>query len=158
MSILPKEFVEAKDDSEARLIFMLNSSLLSYLISGLSIIGGMFGLPCSFSHNHSYCSSEFVLRAFGTVSPLGYLIIGMIFGLFGYFLYLLAVSAGQTFCSYVRAGFDLYRFDLLKKFNLNIPKTIENERDLWSKVNELLTAGDDLGIVPQKIKYATNKK
>jgi hypothetical protein len=156
-SILPKEFLQEKDDSEARLIFMLNSSLLAYGISGLSMLGGLFGVTCIKYSELSFCSSEFTKHAFSTISPIGYVVISALFALLGYYLYLLAVSAGETFTLYVRTSFDLYRFSLLKKLNLELPNDIEKEKIVWEKVNELLMAGDDLGISPLIIKYETKK-
>jgi len=157
-SILPKEFLEEKDDSEARLIFMLNSSLLAYLIAVPSIMGGLFGAICPHFRSWNYCSTAYYKQAYSTILPINFLIIGILFGVFGYLLYHLAVSAGETFSSYVRTGFDLYRFDLLKKLNFEIPATIEKERVIWNKVNELFTAGDDLGLSPLKIEYKHQKE
>lgn len=152
-SILPREFLEEKDDSEARLIFMLNSSLLAYLLSVLSMLGGLLGVTCPHLRSWNYCLTEYYKQAYSTILPVSFLVIGIIFGISGYFLYSLAVSAGETFSSYVRTGFDLYRFDLLRKLNFEIPGNIEKERKLWDKVNELFIAGDDLGLSPLKIVY-----
>jgi hypothetical protein len=158
VNILPRDFLDAKDDNESRLIFMLNSSLLAYALSTFSLIGGLVGTPCLASNTTQYCSNVYIVQAFNTISPIGFILIGVLFGFLGYFFYTLAVSAGQNFSLSVRAGFDLYRFDLLRSLNLEIPKSIEEEKATWTVINELIRAGDDLGLKPLEIFYQEPSK
>jgi hypothetical protein len=131
VNVLPKEFVGEKDDAEAQLIFLLNSSLLSFLIGFVALIVGI----ASKSVNYRY------------------LTIGILFLIFGYFIYRLTLSAGETFILYVRAAFDLYRFELLKQLKIDLPKSRQEEKDLWGKISELLAVGDELGLLPISMEY-----
>ena len=135
VNVLPKEFVGEKDDAEAQLIFLLNSSLLSYVIGLIAIIIGIAFKPV----NHQY------------------LIIGTLFLFFGYFIYRLTLSAGETFILYVRAAFDLYRFELLKQLRIDLPKSRKEEQDIWGKISELLAVGDDLGLAPISVEYCDDQ-
>ena len=52
--------------------------------------------------------------------------------------YRAAVAAAQVFGDLVRAAFDLYRRDLLKKLGFAPPRRPEDERELWTAVQQQL--------------------
>jgi len=55
---------------------------------------------------------------------------------------LVAVEAARSFGAVFRTCFDLFRFDLLKKLSIPIPKNLEEERTAWSSLNQVLSYGD----------------
>jgi hypothetical protein len=155
LKVLPIKFQEDKDDDEAKLIFMLNSSLLSFFFGVISLLASLIGLFLkSFLKYELYGLYENFAPGYFHVSPSGYLIIGFLFIMLGYFTYRLAVEAGENFAISVRNSYDLYRFKLLKQLNLSIPQNLEQERKIWPKVSEFLATGDMLGLKPLKIDFS----
>jgi hypothetical protein len=154
LRVLPREFREDKDDNEAKLIFTLNSSLLSFILGGMLLLASFTGfLLGTFPKYISIDIYSLFIPGYLHVNSVSYLVISFIFILLGYFLYRLAVEAGENFALSVRIGFDLYRFKLLEQLNLPIPETIEQERKTWLNISEYLASGGDLGFVPISLRY-----
>jgi hypothetical protein len=76
----------------------------------------------------------------------------------GYILYCVSIPIAQSFGSLIRTSYDLYRFELLRKLNHRLPKTIAEEKGFWQKITEYMIAGDRLGFETPNITYSIRKK
>ena len=56
----------------------------------------------------------------------------------GWVGYWLALSAAAGFGTYVKSAFDLYRSELAKQLNLDLPRSAEAERELWQNVSRMM--------------------
>lgn len=111
MGVIPAEYIEYLDRSKAPLYFAVNSFYLS-----LSILV-------------EYGIFSFIARTLPQWW-LPVIFIGLVI-----FLYHMALSAARQWGSNIKAVYDLYRFDLLKKMGILIPETWEGERECWKRVN-----------------------
>ena len=82
-----------------------------------------------------------------------YLLIALLWFIFGYFLYILSVPVAKTLGLLIRSSFDLYRFDLLKQLNHPIPKSLKQERKAWQKLSDFFVTGGSLGVLPLEFDY-----
>lgn len=136
--LLPSEISNALEENNNNLLFLLNSSLLSYL-SGFIFIG--FG------------SYSIIANGLLSKSQNESLIIGIIWLALGYLLYLLSIPVAKTLGLLIRSSFDLYRFDLLKQLNLPIPRTLSEEQRIWLKLSDFIVTGGALGNKPLEFAY-----
>jgi hypothetical protein len=47
------------------------------------------------------------------------------------------LSVVQQYGSYVRSAFDLYRYELAEQLGLEIPRSAEAERDMWTTISRM---------------------
>ncbi len=73
--------------------------------------------------------------------------IGLLFLALGYILYYMSVIAANAYARLIRTGFDLYRFELLSKFRLELPDNLDDEMDQWRAISQFLISAKDLGEV-----------
>ena len=162
--VMPKHFKDLMEEKNNQLIFLLNSSLLSYLISFISFAVAILGLPCQIFVGAYICASvssasPFYLRGFLQVAPSEYLLVGILFAFIGYFVYWLSLPTAEAFGLLVRSGFDLYRFDLLHQMNYKLPKNSEEEKNLWRGISEYMISGNKLQLrEPDPIEYSVRKE
>jgi hypothetical protein len=57
---------------------------------------------------------------------------------FAYVAYVSALPAAVEYGNRLRAGFDLYRLDLLERLKLKPPRTLSEEEELWTALDNLL--------------------
>jgi hypothetical protein len=62
--------------------------------------------------------------------------------LLAYCAYLISIPAAVALSSALRAGCDLYRRDLLVALGVDLPETIGEERNIWSRLSQLVAYGD----------------
>jgi hypothetical protein len=110
-------------------------------------------------------TGNLIERGFSILSPSEYFLIGSIFLLAGYALYHISVNVAEEFGAFIRTGFDLYRFDLLKVLNQPIPPNLLSERSLWEAISEFFVASDFLNVKqftykfnPDLLKQKTQKE
>lgn len=146
-AILPSQFTADLEEKDNQLVFLLNSSLLSYIIGLTSLLLSFFGvIYFSLFTDHPDKAKSLIERGFSILSPNEYLLIGIIFILTGYAIYHVSVNAAEEFGAFIRTGFDLYRFDLLKILNQPIPPNLSSERSLWGAISEFFVASDFLNV------------
>jgi len=159
INVIPDSFKGVMEEKNNQMIFLLNSSLLSYIISGFGFIAGIVNLPCQLFWDSSLCYGFGNLQSslFGNqrvyVSAVEYLATGIIFLILGYIIYRLSLPAAEGFGLIVRSGFDLYRFELLRQMNYPVPAAIDEEKTQWKRISEYMAAGDKLALEPMKINY-----
>ena len=78
----------------------------------------------------------------------------MLFIVAGYIAYRLSIPIVVNFGLLIRTSYDLYRFELLRKLNHPIPKSIQEEKNFWEKISEYMIAGDRLGFQPVEFSYS----
>ena len=162
LQLLPKELKEQIEEEFNKLTFTINSSLLSYSIGILSLSVGIIRLPCQIWRSITFCSQDkhlnFFERGFNNIAPSEYLIIGLLFLVVGYIAYCASIPVAQSFGSLIRTSYDLYRFELLRKLNHRLPKSIVEEKGFWQKLTEYMIAGDKLGFETPNIVYSLRKE
>ena len=53
-----------------------------------------------------------------------------------FFAYRMAISSARKWGLAVKSVFDLYRYDLLEKLDIDIPKTLDEEKEIWRELNQ----------------------
>ena len=155
--VLPIQFKEILEEKSEHIIFLLNSSLMSYVIGFVAFLIGILGVPCELIKGAIICESifegqsKFFASGLLRLSSINYLIFGLFFLVAGYIIYRLALPAAEAFGLLIRSAFDLYRFDLLRQMNYPIPGTLEYEKDIWRKLSEYLIA--DTKITSRKMGF-----
>lgn len=162
LQLLPKDLKDQLEEKNNQMVFILNSSFLAYLLGTLSVLAGSVRLLCDFFGFFSIRSApmpaNFFDRGFVNISPIEYVYIGTFFLAVGYIVYSLSIPIIENFGLLVRASYDLYRFELLRKLNHPIPPSIQVEKNFWKKISEYMIAGDNLALVPLEINYSVRKE
>jgi hypothetical protein len=124
--VIPDSYAAKIEEQNNALAFLLNSSLISVLIS-LEMLVLPFVSPTG-------------------AGELGWCIgIALLCGLLFYVFYHGATSIAVTYGHYIRTCFDLFRLDLLKELHIDPPTELggEEEKALWRSVHEFLILGQD---------------
>lgn len=124
VAVIEASYAAQIDDSKTSLIFLLNLSFLSGLLSIFLLLVGLVHLPVNFM-------TVVILPALG-------------FALAAYWFYFISIRQASKWGNLVKGAFDLYRFDLLKKLGYTqMPKTKRQERDLWRKITLQIIYSDE---------------
>jgi hypothetical protein len=148
--VLPSQFVANLEEKNNHLLFLLNSSLLAYINAGICMSAGIAGLiyqsltGIGFS-SIPFAERNFFVRGFNFITPSEYILVGFLLACFAYVLYSVAVNAAEDYSLFVRAGFDLYRMDLLKKLRQPLPQELNDEKRTWTVLTEYFIAANRLG-------------
>lgn len=156
--VMPSHFIRNLEEKNNHLVFLLNSSLLIYAIAVISLSSGLMGLACrvSLPQNLSLVTKICGLfaRGYKWISPHEYLIIATILIFVAYWIYRIGVNAAEDFGQFIRTGFDLYRFNLLKEMHQKLPEDLADEKSIWGVLTEYLIAGNRLGMKETNLKYS----
>jgi hypothetical protein len=149
LQALPKQLIDQVEEKNNQMLFLLNSSLLSYINGGIAFLIGLIGLPCQIFPSWSICHPRqmpcnYFESSFEKISPSEYLVISIAFFVVGYVIYRLALPVTEAFGLLVRSGFDLYRFDMLRQLNIEVPPHLVDEMQIWEKISEYMSAGNRL--------------
>ena len=161
LQVLPKQLIDQIEEKNNQMIFLLNSSLLAYFNGCLALIVGSIRLPCQIWSGWSVCHTgalpqNFFERGFEHLSPTEFLLVGLAFIVGGYVIYRLALPVTEAVGLLMRSGFDLYRFDMLRQLNIEVPPSLEEELNKWEIISEYFNAGNRLSRDPDrpyKIEY-----
>lgn len=163
--IFPSSFLKNLEEKHNYLMFLLNSSFLSFIYGTICIIIGVIRLPCLFIYqlacHYPGSTPSIFSKGFNLISPLNYVLIGIFLFASAYILYRVSVNAAEDYCFIVCAGFDLYRYDLLQSLGV-IPKDIKSEmlsdeRIFWQKICEFLIGGPNFGFEEIDFEIWNNK-
>jgi hypothetical protein len=118
---LPSYVSDALDGAQARLLGLLNLSLICALLAveGVLVLGVVAGRP---------------------TAAIGWVIVGVAMA---WFCYHAAVNQATELVSQTRVAINLYRYEILKQMGRPIPDTPAAERALWHTLTEEL-----LGLAP----------
>ncbi len=115
-NLFPERFIETIAEAKSSLDFML---LISALSSIFALVSGVYLV---------------------IVKASGWLFLLCFWG--GLFLawlaYRSALGSALLYAQQIKAGFDLYRNELLKEMRLELPKTPLEEIELWNKIHQFL--------------------
>lgn len=115
-NLLPERFIQTIAEAKGSLDFMLVVSALS----------GIFGL---------------VIGVYLViVQASGWLFLTYFWGglFLAWFAYRSALGSALLYAQQIKAGFDLYRNELLKQMRLELPKTPSEEIELWGKIHQFI--------------------
>lgn len=156
--LFPKEFTEQWENSLINYGFLLNSSLLSFVISGICLVLYLIRLPCTLTLNYAnqlliqypsfFCPTHstpnFFQAAYSSNNEFFYLSFFIVFLLIGYFIYRLSVTAAEQYSNITRSGYDLYRFSLLDSCCKERPEDQFDEKNEFFELTKYIMAGDEL--------------
>lgn len=75
----------------------------------------------------------------------------------GLIFYAAAVRSASGFTSLVRTAFDLYRWNLADAFQVERPKNIKEERNVWDNISQLVVVGDPAAILTYRAEAPPSK-
>jgi len=160
--VIPDSYYEKVEQSNNGLAFLINCSILSLL----------FGFLCMLASGYQYLVWQLALQDKTEVLyfvRINYpsrvyceriYIYGVIFVVmlvFSFVFYKGSFPIVMQYGNMIRSSFDLFRFQLLKQLNLDLPKDLDQERDLWSKISEFIAIGEHRGTLSFEYQIATDK-
>ena len=160
---LPLNLANSLEEKNNNLLFLLNSSLLSYLMGLVAFtnwgVCKIFQSCSSTLFTPTFIKSQGILSSFiKGLSENQFLVLGLIWILIGYALYILSIPVAKTIGLLIRSCYDMYRFDLLKQLNYSIPQTLAQERKIWQKISDFIVTGGRLGTIPMDFEYELRKE
>lgn len=127
VDVISEKYAAALDDAKAKFDFTLNmTTLLALFAISLLVAGLLYPIPP-------------VGKSFwgGWVLPI-VVSLGLV-----PLAYQQAVGRARAWGDLIRAAFDLYRLDLLKKLGYTqVPRDVYEERKLWSNISKRMLFGD----------------
>lgn len=121
-----KDYAAAIDDTKSSFDFMINSSVLSTVLSFVILVTGL-SYPSSMGSQADW---------------LWWLVEVAAFLALAYLLYRGSISRASAWGSMVKGAFDLYRWDLLKQLGYErAPKTVPEEHTFWDTVSRQIIYG-----------------
>jgi hypothetical protein len=84
----------------------------------------------------------FILLALNGFSLVMFLVVSFIGPVIAYVLYMLVGTNYLAFADLVRSGVDLYRFDLLTSLHVRLPQSLDEEKELWQKIQRIASFGE----------------
>ena len=147
-SLLPPKFLGDMEEKNNHLMFLINSTFMLYIAGALCIVTSVVGNIIMACKGANFCdlinSLDLVQKGFSATSPLMYGLFSIVLFGFGYVLYRIAVNAAYDFGLFFKTGFDLYRLELIKQLNHQLPKNLEEERNLWLDISKFFNTGEQL--------------
>ena len=117
--VIPKEYSDIIADEKINIDFLINLSLLS----------GIFAMEMLIKFIYNYEELRFLLLTI------------LSFTLF-YIFYRVSTINVVAMGELIKSCFDLFRYDILNKMNIDIPDKIEEERFLWYRLSNYITSGE----------------
>jgi len=138
--VIPDRYMGIIDNTYDRCSFLLNLSILSMIFSALCVLA--IGIQAVRQPESSLIFSS-VYWPYLAAIPLSILV--------AWLFYQAALYTVSAYGSMIRASYDLFRNDLVKALNLELPEDSIEELDLWSKISEFFNFGRQYG--PLYFKY-----
>jgi hypothetical protein len=114
LAVIPKDYLELIDAARAQVDFWVNLGVVFILLQ-----------------------IEYIGLAFVTGNPLQWWVV-LLFIVLGTIAPLRATSSAREWGDFVKSAFDVYRFNLLESLGMDIPKTREEEKVLWTKYSQAI--------------------
>lgn len=119
LPVLPEKHATVIGHEKTNFDFLINLSLLSIVLAG-----EMLG---TFAYNSWEPAFAFY---------------GVGFAVLSYMLYRAATMNIIAMGELINSAFDLFRHDILRKMQLRVPATIEEERELWFRLSNYIASGE----------------
>jgi hypothetical protein len=145
--IIPKDAMEKIDQANNQCLFLLNSALLATMFSFLSGLAGLYIAYILQAPNYQWGLLSFMKTELNHENVGIYVVLAILSGMVAWFFYEASLLNVSQFGSMIRTAYDLYRFDLLEKLNLPLPKDLNSEKDIWQQISEFFVGGDAFGKV-----------
>jgi len=164
--VLPVNFRGQLEEKNNQMIFLLNSSLMSYIIGTVSFLVGFLRIFFYFTLGFAYLGARLLgitkiasdlnalLQSIAIATSIEYLFVGILMLVLGYIFYSFVLPVAEGFGTLVRTAYDLYRFDLLRQLNQEIPSNDEEEGILWHRLSQLFIAGRNYTVKPLQFSYS----
>lgn len=158
--VIPKEFKERIEDGNDQLNLVISSAYFSLLLGFISIIGltSKYLIYLSEYSGGRYLPLLVGAKVLFPYTQGFYLVTGTALFAVTYLIYRVSLTVAVDYVRLLKTAFDFYRFELLQKLNLTIPKTRQEEISLWKKISHFYISGDNLGKVPIDFEYAIDTK
>lgn len=114
LAVIPKDYLDLIDAARAQVDFWVNLGVVFILLQ-----------------------IEYVVLAFITGTPLQWWVV-LLFIALGTLAPLRATSAAREWGDFVKSAFDVYRFNLLESLGIDLPKSREEERKVWTKYSQAI--------------------
>ncbi len=134
--VIPAEYRQSIDAVRNELSFLVNMSILSFTFSILCVLAIFYTM----SKTNVGLGGSAVFLGF-LLKSLPYLIALVAGLLISVFFYNASLFSVGSFGLMIRSSFDLFRLDLLKKMELELPKNSIEEFETWYSLNELIVLG-----------------
>jgi hypothetical protein len=152
VEVIPVEYKLSIDSVRNELSFLVNMSILSSIFFFLCVIAIFISL---FNFTVTSSGPVVFIEAFSKTAT--YLLAAALGFLSADLFYKASILSVSSFGLMIRSSCDLFRKDLLKKFELNRPRDSVEEFDTWQKWNELIVLGSH-SLTFKKIDYRTEEK
>lgn len=119
--ILPEKFADRLSDAKMNMDLMLVLTTLA-LAFGVAWGGILLAAPDAALRVYKWVAAPIAFAPGLAVARL---------------TYLTAAQSARAYGEIFKAAFDLYRWDLLKALHLDLPPSLENEKELWGQVSSL---------------------
>jgi hypothetical protein len=148
--VLPDRFVHELEEKNNQLVFMLNSSMLSFFLAflciGVAIFRSVTFYFLSISNGISlWMPKSFYYNGSSSLSLRAYLILGFVFLVIGYKIYTFSINVAEDYAVIIRSGYDLYRFEILKQLKIKVPDSLKTEKQVWQNLSVFFIAGKRWG-------------
>jgi hypothetical protein len=114
LAVIPKDYLELIDAARAQVDFWVNLGVVFILLQ-----------------------IEYIVLSFLTGTPLQWWVV-ILFIALGTIAPMRATSAAREWGDFVKSAFDVYRFKLLESLGIDLPKSREEERKLWTKYSQAI--------------------
>lgn len=129
--VIPKEYSAMIASEKIGFDFLLNLSLLS----------GILGLE-TFVKFLSNLRLETFIISLDNFREFKLLFLSIMFTTLFYLFYRISLTTILSMGNLVKSCYDLFRHDVLKRMNINIPDNIEEERLLWYRLSNYFASGE----------------
>jgi hypothetical protein len=155
---IPQSYYDKIEESNNGLAFLINSSLLSFLMAILCVSACLFQLwlkpyapasppdPLHLPPGPVYFvpiqEAVFVYEQ----RALMYFVLFLVMLALCLFFYIVTLPVAQQHGDLIRSAFDLFRFKLLNELNFALPENRNQEYELWGRISRFMAIGDPPGI------------
>jgi hypothetical protein len=152
--VIPDDGMIKIDQANNECLFLLNAALLASIFVFLCILAAAYqGVLLWARNNHAQ------LLYFISVDrePLIYqqrigiyFFIAIVAAIVAWFFYEASLLNVSQYGSMIKTAYDLYRFNLLEAFHIELPDTLQAEKKLWKQLGKFMTGNDQL-VTPKEI-------
>ncbi len=160
--LLPPEFSNQLEESNNKFIFLLNSSLLAFMIGFGAALASILRFPCyafredfmregifsiygRFACTYAQTPANFFQAGFQRLNEWKYLFLGFAFIALGYVLYRIAAVMARAYANLIRSCYDIYRYELLKNLNIPFTNDFDEEKAIWLNLTNFYNNGGYFG-------------
>jgi hypothetical protein len=141
--VIPSDGMEKIDEANNQCLFLLNASLLAMVFAIICFMTTIYQLSMLWL-NDEY-PAKFVLPPSDWISwemVFFYSALVIFSVALAWFFYVASLLNVSQYGHMIRAAYDLYRFRLIEAFHLPLPETLNEERNLWRRLNYFIVGNE----------------